>query len=124
MKIVNQTLLKVAEEIARKYGYIETDHRVENLLEHDFWGTRFAAAKYFLKFHEIPKFESVRYSYPIFEDDLEEKQARPKIELRVRFANPRIDIKPVSITMQTLSPHMLPIIQRQYTTQRILGRWN
>lgn len=92
MKIVNQTLLKVAEEIARKYGYIETDHRVENLLEHDFWGTRFAAAKYFLKFHEIPKFESVRYSYPIFEDDLEEKQARPKIELRVRFANPRIDI--------------------------------
>ena len=93
MKIVNQALLRVAEEIARKFGYIETDHRTENLTLDKFWGTSFCAAKRFLKTREVPTFESVRYSYPIFEDDLDESKPRPKIELRVRFDNPRIDIR-------------------------------
>ena len=81
MKIVNQALLQVANEIAREYGYIETDRKIENLMLSDFWGTRFQAVKYYLNFHKIPEFESVRYSYPVWED-----------ALRVRFANPRIDI--------------------------------
>lgn len=92
MKIVNQALLQVANEIAREYGYIETDRKIENLMLSDFWGTRFQAVKYYFNFHKIPEFESVRYSYPVWEDDLDEKKRRPKITFRVRFANPRIDI--------------------------------
>jgi hypothetical protein len=93
MKIVNQALLKVAEEIAQKFGYIETDRRTEDLTKDKFWGTSFCAAKRYLRTNEVPTFESVRYSYPIFEDDVDESKPRPKIELRVRFENPRIDIR-------------------------------
>ena len=93
MKIVNQALLNVAEEIAQKFGYIETDHRTEDLTKDKFWGTSFCAAKRYLRTNEVPTFESVRYSYPIFEDDVDESKPRPKIELRVRFENPRIDIR-------------------------------
>lgn len=60
MKIVNQALLKVAEEIAQKFGYIETDHRTEDLTKDKFWGTSFCAAKRYLRTHEVPTFESVR----------------------------------------------------------------
>lgn len=93
MEIVNQALLQVAREVARNYGYIETDHHVEDLTLHKFWGTSFYYVKKYLETHIAQTFESVCYSYPIFEDELDEKKARPKIELRVRFANPRIDIR-------------------------------
>ena len=65
----------------------------EDLTKDKFWGTSFCAAKRYLRTNEVPTFESVRYSYPIFEDDVDESKPRPKIELRVRFENPRIDIR-------------------------------
>ena len=93
MKIVNQALLKVAAEVASEFGYIETDHRVEDLTKSDFWGTSFYATKQFLKTGIAPTFETVKYTYPIMEEEKDEKAPTPKIELRVRFANPRIDIR-------------------------------
>lgn len=92
MKIVNEVMLQVAAEIARQYVYIETDHRIVNLIKSSFWGTSYWAIKSYLKTKEIPMFETVEYSYPVFEDDLDETKVRPRIELRVRFNRPRIDI--------------------------------
>ena len=92
MKIVNEAMLKLASELAREFGYIETDSRVENLMRSDFWGTRYNAALHYLKMREMLMFEVVRYSMPIFEGEKKDKTAHPRIELRVRFLNPRIDI--------------------------------
>lgn len=92
MKIVNQALLQVAEELARKYGYIETEHEVKDLMKDDFWGTSYCAAKRYLETKEEQTFEVVKYVKPIFEDDIDPDKSRPRIELRVRFNNPRIGI--------------------------------
>ena len=94
MKIVNQALLKTAEEVARHFGYIEVDHFTQNLMKSDFWGTSFYAVKRWQEsgYKEIPTFEVVKYIMPIFEDELDENKSRPRIELRVRFNNPRIGI--------------------------------
>ena len=92
MKIVNEVMLQVAAEIASQYGYIETDHRMVNLISSSCWGTSYWAIKSYLKTKVMPMFEAVNYSYPIFEDDLDKTKVRPRIELRVRFSRPRIDI--------------------------------
>jgi hypothetical protein len=94
MKIVNQALLKVAEEVARRFGYIEVEHYTQNLMKSDFWGTSFYATKQYVEseYKEIPTFEVVKYILPVFEDEKDENKSRPRIELRVRFRNPRIGI--------------------------------
>lgn len=86
-------MLKVAEEYAMKYGYIETSHKVENLMLSDFWGTSFSATKKYIETNVVPTFESIRYIYPIFDYEQEEGKRVPKIELDVRFENPRISVR-------------------------------
>lgn len=93
MKIVNKALLKVAGEIAREYGYIKTKHEVENLVRSKFWGTSYYAAKTFVETKEFPTFESVRYIYPVFDYEQDAGKSVPKIELDVRFKNPRICVR-------------------------------
>ena len=94
MKIVNQALLKVAEEGARHFGYIEVEHYTQNLMRSDFWGTSFYATKRYVEsgYKDIPTFEVVKYVLPVFEGELDENKSRPRIELSVRFRNPRIGI--------------------------------
>lgn len=94
MKIVNQALLRTAEELANHFGYIEVEHYTQNLVKSDFWGTSYYATKSWLESgcKEYPTFEVVKYILPVFEDELDENRSRPRIELRVRFRNPRIGI--------------------------------
>ena len=92
MKIVNQALVNVAEELARKFGYIEVEHKVADLMKDSFWGTAYYAAKMYLETKEEQTFEVVKYVKPIFEDELDPDKSRPKIETWVRFCNPRLSV--------------------------------
>ena len=87
----NQAMLLVAEQTAREYGYIEVGKRTIDAMKDNFWGNNYLGVKAMMEGYSITV-ESCKYIIPMFEEDREKENRRPKIEIDMHFGKPRLGI--------------------------------
>lgn len=84
----NQAMLVVAEQTAKKLGYIEVSKNSHNALRDRFWGNRAVAAMA----GKPVVITTCKYILPIFEGEKDENKRRPKIEIDMFWGRPRLGI--------------------------------
>lgn len=87
----NQAMLKVAEFMARWYGFIEVSKHTINAERDSFWGNQYLGIKARLEGYTL-EIQSCKYIYPQFEEEKDERKRRPKIEIDMHFGKPRLGI--------------------------------
>ena len=85
---VNEAMIKVAENEAKKYGYIEVSKDVLDAKQDSFWGNKVIG--YTSKTPVI--ITTCKYILPVFEDEKEENKSIPKIFIDMHWGEPRIRI--------------------------------
>lgn len=81
-------MLVVAEQTAKKLGYIEVSKNSHNALRDRFWGNRAVAAMA----GKPVVITTCKYILPIFEGEKDENKRRPKIEIDMFWGRPRLGI--------------------------------
>lgn len=81
-------MLVVAEQTAKKLGYIEVSKNAHNALRDRFWGNRAVAAMA----GKPVVITTCKYILPIFEGEKDENKRRPKIEIDMFWGRPRLGI--------------------------------
>lgn len=84
----NQAMLVVAEQTAKKLGYIEVSKNSHNALRDRFWGNRAVAAMA----GKPVVITTCKYILPMFEEDKDDSKRRPKIEIDMFWGRPRLGI--------------------------------
>ena len=84
----NQAMLVVAEQTAKKLGYIEVSKNSHNALRDRFWGNRAVAATA----GKPVVITTCKYILPMFEEDKDDSKRRPKIEIDMFWGRPRLGI--------------------------------
>lgn len=81
-------MLVVAEQTAKKLGYIEVSKNAHNALRDRFWGNRAVAAMA----GKPVVITTCKYILPMFEEDKDDSKRRPKIEIDMFWGRPRLGI--------------------------------
>lgn len=81
-------MLVVAEQTAKKLGYIEVSKNSHNALRDRFWGNRAVAAMA----GKPVVITTCKYILPMFEEDKDDSKRRPKIEIDMFWGRPRLGI--------------------------------
>lgn len=81
-------MLVVAEQTAKKLGYIEVSKNSHNALRDRFWGNRAVAAMA----GKPVVITTCKYILPMFEEDKDDSKRRPKIEIDIFWGRPRLGI--------------------------------
>lgn len=84
----NQAMLVVAEQTAKKLGYIEVSKNSHNALRDRFCGNRAVAAMA----GKPVVITTCKYILPMFEEDKDDSKRRPKIEIDMFWGRPRLGI--------------------------------
>ena len=90
---VNEVMLKVAEEYAGKFGYIEVSkHRIDGLKD-KFWGNQQAAIISKFKEGKDIIIDGCLYLMPILDTEQEEMKSRPpRIQIDMHWGLPRLSV--------------------------------
>lgn len=88
-KTVNEAMLIIAGELAKKHGYILASEYTIWAKHDSFWGNQMIGFK-----KPDHKIESVKFIIPKWEDDADaKKNGVPRINIDMYWGNPRISIK-------------------------------
>ena len=87
----NQEMIKVAELIANQYGYIEVSKHSINAIRDCFWGNQYLGFKAKAE-GRVLEIQSCKYIIPLFEEDKDKYNRRPKIDIDMHFGKPRLGI--------------------------------
>lgn len=87
----NQAMIKVAELIANQYGYIEVSKHSINAIQDKFWGNQYLGSKAKAE-GRVLEIQSCKYIIPLFEEDKDKYNRRPKIDIDMHFGKPRLGI--------------------------------